>query len=90
MARVEGVDRKSFFAIAESKNGIDGFEFWDRPVTMPALNNQETNFYDMRLTAHEDGWIYGLFCTESAIRQHPKGISLPPLPNVALPAPRIC
>jgi 4-O-beta-D-mannosyl-D-glucose phosphorylase len=64
MARVEGVDRKSFFAIAESRNGIDQFRFWDRPVTMPALNNQETNFYDVRLTAHEDGWIYGLFCTE--------------------------
>jgi 4-O-beta-D-mannosyl-D-glucose phosphorylase len=64
IARVEGVDRKSFFAIAESENGFDHFEFWKRPVTMPALNNQETNFYDMRLTAHEDGWIYGLFCTE--------------------------
>ena len=64
MARVEGVDRKSFFAIAESKNGIDQFKFWNRPVTMPALNNQETNFYDVRLTEHEDGWIYGLFCTE--------------------------
>jgi 4-O-beta-D-mannosyl-D-glucose phosphorylase len=64
MARVEGVDRKSFFAIAESKNGIDRFKFRDRPVTMPALNNMETNFYDIRLTAHEDGWIYGLFCTE--------------------------
>jgi 4-O-beta-D-mannosyl-D-glucose phosphorylase len=64
MARVEGADRKSFFAIAESKNGVDGFRFWERPVTMPALNNQETNFYDIRLTAHEDGWVYGLFCTE--------------------------
>ena len=64
MARVEGADRKSFFAIAESENGIDKFKFWKRPVTMPALNNQETNFYDIRLTKHEDGWIYGLFCTE--------------------------
>jgi 4-O-beta-D-mannosyl-D-glucose phosphorylase len=64
MARVEGVDRKSFFAIAESENGIDQFKFWKRPVIMPALNNQETNFYDVRLTMHEDGWIYGLFCTE--------------------------
>jgi 4-O-beta-D-mannosyl-D-glucose phosphorylase len=64
MVRVEGVDRKSFFAIAESENGIDRFRFWNRPVTMPALNNQETNFYDIRLTTHEDGWIYGLFCTE--------------------------
>jgi 4-O-beta-D-mannosyl-D-glucose phosphorylase len=73
MARVEGADRKSFFAIAESKNGIDGFEFWDRPVTMPALNNQETNFYDVRLTAHEDGWIYGLFCTEMRDPSAPEG-----------------
>jgi 4-O-beta-D-mannosyl-D-glucose phosphorylase len=64
MARVEGADRKSFFAIAESENGIDNFKFWKRPVSMPALNNQETNFYDIRLTLHEDGWIYGLFCTE--------------------------
>jgi 4-O-beta-D-mannosyl-D-glucose phosphorylase len=64
MARVEGIDRKSFFAVAESDNGIDNFNFWKRPVTMPALNNRETNFYDIRLTAHEDGWIYGLFCTE--------------------------
>ncbi len=64
MARVEGADRKSFFAIAESDNGTSGFQFWERPVTIPALNGQETNFYDIRLTAHEDGWIYGLFCTE--------------------------
>jgi 4-O-beta-D-mannosyl-D-glucose phosphorylase len=64
MARVEGVDRKSFFAIAESENGVDQFKFRKRPVTMPALNNQETNFYDVRLVAHEDGWMYGLFCTE--------------------------
>jgi 4-O-beta-D-mannosyl-D-glucose phosphorylase len=73
MARVEGVDRKSFFAIAESKNGIDGFTFWKRPVTMPSLNNQETNFYDIRLTAHEDGWIYGLFCTEMRDPSAPDG-----------------
>jgi 4-O-beta-D-mannosyl-D-glucose phosphorylase len=73
MARVEGVDRKSFFAIAESENGIDQFRFWKRPVTMPALNNQETNFYDIRLTAHEDGWIYGLFCTEMRDPAAPDG-----------------
>jgi 4-O-beta-D-mannosyl-D-glucose phosphorylase len=73
MARVEGVDRKSFFAVAESPNGIDHFKFWDRPVTMPALNNQETNFYDIRLTAHEDGWIYGLFCTEMRDPSAPGG-----------------
>jgi len=64
MARVEGADRKSFFAVAESANGIDGFRFWDYPVTMPETAEPETNVYDMRLTAHQDGWIYGLFCAE--------------------------
>jgi 4-O-beta-D-mannosyl-D-glucose phosphorylase len=64
MARVEGVDRKSFFAVAESANGIDGFRFWDYPVAMPETAEPETNVYDMRLTAHQDGWIYGLFCAE--------------------------
>jgi 4-O-beta-D-mannosyl-D-glucose phosphorylase len=64
MARVEGVDRKSFFAVAESANGVDGFRFWDYPVTMPETAEPETNVYDMRLTAHQDGWIYGLFCAE--------------------------
>ncbi|MBK8188353.1 MAG: glycosidase [Cellvibrio sp.] len=62
--RVEGVDRKSFFAIAESSNGIDNFRFWDYPITMPETERPDTNVYDMRLTAHQDGWIYGLFCTE--------------------------
>ncbi len=65
VARVEGYDRKSFFAIAESPNGIDQFRFWDRPVQLPEINESETNVYDMRLTAHEDGWVYGLFCSES-------------------------
>jgi 4-O-beta-D-mannosyl-D-glucose phosphorylase len=65
MARVEGWDRKSFFAIAESPNGIDNFRFWDSPVHMPGSGAPETNIYDIRLTNHEDGWIYGLFCTES-------------------------
>jgi 4-O-beta-D-mannosyl-D-glucose phosphorylase len=64
MARVEGADRKSFFAVAESANGIDGFRFWDYPVAMPETAEPETNVYDMRLTAHQDGWIYGLFCAE--------------------------
>jgi 4-O-beta-D-mannosyl-D-glucose phosphorylase len=64
MARVEGVDRKSFFAVAESSNGVDGFRFWDYPVVMPETTDPETNVYDMRLTAHQDGWIYGLFCAE--------------------------
>ena len=62
--RVEGVDRKSFFAIAESENGIDGFRFRDYPVIMPETQVPDTNVYDMRLVKHEDGWIYGLFCTE--------------------------
>src|SRR6201996_3190296 len=62
MARVEGWDRKSFFAIAESPNGIDNFRFWNSPVHMPGSGETETNIYDIRLTAHEDGWIYGLFC----------------------------
>lgn len=62
--RVEGVDRKSFFAIAESPNGIDNFRFWDYPITLPETERPDTNVYDMRLTQHEDGYIYGLFCTE--------------------------
>jgi 4-O-beta-D-mannosyl-D-glucose phosphorylase len=64
VARVEGADRKSFFAVAESPNGIDNFRFWDYPVTMPETDEPDTNVYDMRLVAHEDGWVYGLFCTE--------------------------
>jgi 4-O-beta-D-mannosyl-D-glucose phosphorylase len=62
--RVEGKDRKSFFAIAESENGIDHFAFWKHPIMMPASKIPETNLYDMRLVLHEDGWIYGIFCTE--------------------------
>lgn len=64
MVRTEGVDRKSFFAIAESANGIDGFRFREKPVVMPETHEPDTNVYDMRLVKHEDGWIYGLFCTE--------------------------
>ena len=64
VVRVEGADRKSFFAVAESPNGIDNFRFWPRPVTMPEWGEPATNIYDMRLTRHEDGWIYGLFCVE--------------------------
>lgn len=64
VVRVEGDDRKSFFAVAESQNGVDNFRFWDKPVVMPETDRPDTNVYDMRLTAHEDGWIYGLFCTE--------------------------
>lgn len=64
MVRVEGYDRKSYFAIAESPNGVDNFRFWERPVSLPDMDSEETNVYDMRLTAHEDGWIYGVFCSE--------------------------
>jgi len=64
VARVEGADRKSFFAVAESPDGINNFTFWDYPVDMPETGEPDTNVYDMRLTAHQDGWIYGLFCTE--------------------------
>jgi 4-O-beta-D-mannosyl-D-glucose phosphorylase len=73
MARMEGADRKSFFAVAESANGIDGFRFWDYPVVMPEGAEPETNVYDMRLTAHEDGWIYGLFCGERKDPNAPPG-----------------
>ena len=64
VVRVEGNDRKSFFAIAESPNGIDNFRFWEYPIRLPDTDPTETNVYDMRLTAHEDGWIYGIFCAE--------------------------
>ena len=64
VVRLEGVDRKSFFAVAESETGIDQFKFWDYPIVMKESENPETNVYDMRLTKHEDGWIYGLFCAE--------------------------
>ena len=65
VVRVEGADRKSFFAVAESDTGIDGFHFWEKPVELPDTCPEETNVYDMRLTKHEDGWIYGVFCSES-------------------------
>ena len=64
VCRVEGADRKSFFAVAESENGIDGFRFRKRPIELPARDEYETNVYDMRVVRHEDGWIYGVFCTE--------------------------
>lgn len=64
IARVEGANRKSFFAVAESKNGIDNFQFWDYPVSMPETGDPDTNIYDIRVVQHEDGWIYGIFCTE--------------------------
>ena len=73
IARVEGVDRKSFFAIAESDTGIDNFTFWPLPVVIPETSNPDTNIYDMRLTKHEDGNIYGVFCTERKDPKAPKG-----------------
>jgi len=75
VVRVEGDDRKSFFAIAESPNGVDNFKFWDYPITMPETENPDTNIYDMRLTHHEDGWIYGLFCTERKDMSQPNNTS---------------
>ena len=65
VARGEGLDRKSFFAVAQSDSGVEGFRFWDKPVELPDTCPEETNVYDMRLTQHEDGWIYGVFCSES-------------------------
>ena len=71
--RVEAAYRKSFFAMAESPNGIDNFRFWDRPVTLPDYGEPATNVYDMRLTPHEDGWVYGIFCVERKDPAAPKG-----------------
>ncbi len=73
VCRVEGYDRKSFFAIAESASGVDGFRFWPQPVQIPETNRPDTNLYDMRLVHHEDGWIYGLFCTERKDPSAPAG-----------------
>ncbi len=75
LVRVEGADRKSFFAVAESPNGVDNFRFWPRPITMPEYGDPATNVYDMRLTAHEDGWIYGIFCVERKDKDHPTDLS---------------
>lgn len=73
VVRVEGQDRKSFFAVAESENGIDRFSFWPHPVCMPETDVPDTNIYDMRLVQHVDGWIYGLFCTERRDSKAPAG-----------------
>lgn len=71
VARIEGNDRKSFFGVAESDSGVDGFRFWDYPVELPDTYKEETNVYDMRLTKHEDGYIYGVFCSESKDPENP-------------------
>ncbi|WP_027471025.1 glycoside hydrolase family 130 protein [Saccharicrinis fermentans] len=73
VVRVEGNDRKSFFAVAESPNGVDNFKFWDRPITLPQNKKPDTNVYDMRLTQHDDGYIYGVFCTERKDPSAPEG-----------------
>ena len=75
LVRVEGNDRKSFFAVAESPNGVDNFQFWDYPVVLPETAEPDTNVYDMRLTHHADGWIYGLFCTERKDHSRPHDTS---------------
>lgn len=75
VVRVEGADRKSFFAVAESPNGVDNFRFWPEPITMPEAEIPATNIYDMRLTAHEDGWIYGVFCAERHDDSQPNDLS---------------
>lgn len=75
VVRVEGNDRKSFFAVAESSNGIDKWRFWERPVEMPEWGEPATNVYDMRLTQHEDGWIYGIFCVERKDTTQPNDLS---------------
>lgn len=83
--RVEGVDRKSFFAIAESPNGIDNFEFWDKPVVIPQIEgNPDTNVYDMRLVQHEDGYVYGIFCTERKDPNAPKGDTSSAIANAGI------
>lgn len=83
--RVEGNDRKSFFAIAESPNGVDNFEFWDKPCIIPQIEgNPDTNVYDMRLVHHEDGWIYGIFCTERKDPNAPKGDTSSAIANAGI------
>ena len=72
VARVEGINRKSYFAIAESPNGIDHFKFWEHPILMPQTKYPDVNVYDMRFVKHEDGWIYGIFCTERKDTTHPE------------------
>ncbi len=75
VVRTEGNDRKSFFAVAESPNGVDNFKFWDRPITLPETEDPDVNVYDMRLTQHDDGYIYGVFCSERKDPDAPKGDS---------------
>lgn len=73
LVRVEGVDRKSFLAVAESPTGVDRFKFWDYPIAMPETDDPDTNVYDMRIIKHEDGWLYGVFCAERKDPKAPAG-----------------
>lgn len=82
--RVEGIDRKSFFAIAESPNGVDNFKFWDKPCVIPQTEEPDTNVYDMRLINHEDGWVYGIFCTERKDPKAPKGDTSSAIANAGI------
>lgn len=82
--RVEGVDRKSFIAIAESPNGIDNFRFWEKPCVIPQTDQVDTNVYDMRLVNHEDGWIYGIFCTERKDPKAPKADTSSAIANAGI------
>ena len=83
-ARCEGWDRKSYFAIAESPNGIDNFRFWDEPILLPETNNPDVNVYDMRLTQHDDGYIYGIFCTERKDPSAPAGDTSSAIANAGM------
>jgi 4-O-beta-D-mannosyl-D-glucose phosphorylase len=82
--RVEGVDRKSFIAIAESPNGVDNFKFWEKPCVLPQIGEPDTNVYDMRLVNHEDGWIYGIFCTERKDPKAPAGDTSSAIANAGI------
>lgn len=83
--RVEGNDRKSFFAMAESPNGVDNFQFWDKPCVIPQIEgNPDTNAYDMRLVQHEDGWIYGIYCTERKDPNAPESDTSTAIANAGL------
>lgn len=82
--RVEGIDRKSFFAIAESPNGVDNFKFWDKPCVIPQTEEPDTNVYDMRLINHEDGWVYGIFCTERKDPKAPKSDTSSAIANAGI------
>jgi 4-O-beta-D-mannosyl-D-glucose phosphorylase len=85
VVRVEGADRKSYFALAESPNGVDHFEFWEKPIVIPQIKgNPDTNVYDMRLTSHEDGWIYGIFCTERKDPKAPQGDTSSAIANAGI------